>query len=124
MNVLAMFPSKYLKAADLGDRTHDVTIESVTVGVVGEGDDESERPIVMFREMGKGLCLNVTNAKRIIKLYGQDTDDWINKRVTIYPSECDFRGETVPCIRVKPNAPAASVEKSPAKKPVAAKGKR
>lgn len=123
MNVLAMFPSKYLKAADLGDRTHDVTIESVSVGVVGEGDDESERPIVMFREMGKGLCLNVTNAKRIIKLYGQDTDDWVNKRVTIYPSECDFRGETVPCIRVKPNAPTL-VEKSPAKKPVAAKGKR
>jgi hypothetical protein len=109
VKVLSLFPSRYLKAADLQDVTHDVTIDRVEVGTVGEGGDEQERPILFFVEIGKGLCLNVTNAKRIIKLYGDDSDTWAGKRITIYPSECDYKGETVPCIRVKPHAPAARV---------------
>jgi hypothetical protein len=49
--------------------------------------------------------LNRTNAKRIAKLYGPDTDKWLGKPITLYPSECDFGDETVPCLRVRPEAP-------------------
>lgn len=122
MKVLQLFPSKYLKAADLGDRPHDVTISEVKVGMVGEGQGEEERPIMCFEEFGKWLVLNVTNTKRIISLYGDDSDGWIGQRITIYPSECDYKGDTVACIRVKPNAPVtrkpakASAKTVPAKK--------
>ena len=118
MRVLDMFPSKYLKAADLGERPQDVTITRVEVGTVGEGDDEHDRPIVYFDELDKGLCLNVTNAKRIVKLYGEDDKGWKGQRITIYPSECDYKGDTVPCIRVKPNAPVTqAAKKRPTKRP-------
>lgn len=117
MKILSMFPSKYLKAADLGDLPHDVTINRVETGLVGEGDDEEERPVVFFNEYAKGLVLNVTNAKRIQKLYGDETDDWPGQRITICASECEFKGDTVPCIRVRPNAPTkrAAAKKAPAK---------
>jgi hypothetical protein len=126
LNVLAMFPSKYLKAADLGDSPMDVRIESVEVGTVGEGEEEQDRPIVFFHDLKKGLCLNVTNAKRIIALYGSDTDQWAGQWITLYPSECDYKGDTVACIRVKANAPAirkTAATSKPVKK-APAKGKR
>lgn len=103
MRALDLFPSRYLKAADLKDRPHDVTIVGFEVGIVGES--EEERPVVLLEGFDKGLVLNVGNTTKIGDLYGDETDDWIGKRITIKPSECDLRGKTVPCIRVVAAAP-------------------
>ena len=54
-----------------------------------------------FLEVPRGLVLNRTNVKRIINLYGNDTDQWTGKKLTLYPSEADFAGNVVPCIRVR-----------------------
>ena len=37
--------------------------------------------------------------------FGNETNAWTGKPVTLYRSETDFAGKTVPCIRVK-EAPA------------------
>lgn len=102
-----LFPSKYLAASDLKGKDWVVRIQSITPAEeVGQAKDV--RPILFFHEFPKGLVLNKTNAKRISKLYGGQTDDWIGKRVTLYPSECDFRDETVDCIRVRKEPPPVS----------------
>jgi hypothetical protein len=104
-NVAQLFPSKYLAAIDLNGNDHDVKIQSLTPSEeVGQKKDK--KPIVYFEGITKGLVLNKTNAKRIVKLYGNETDNWIGKTITLYPSECDYGDETVPCIRVRPEAPA------------------
>lgn len=100
-----LFPSKWLKASDLDEDGLAVTIKTIDVEKMNDGE---EKAVVYFKEISKGLALNKTNAKSISKLYGDDTDDWEGKKITIFPSECDFKGETVDCIRVKTKAPKAA----------------
>jgi hypothetical protein len=104
MDFRVLFPSKYLQAADLEGSDQVVTIKIITpVEEVGQSKDK--RPVVYFDGVTKGLVLNKTNAKRIAKLYGNDTAAWIGRPITLYPSECDFGDETVPCLRVRDSVP-------------------
>jgi hypothetical protein len=59
----------------------------------------------MFQEFDRGMVINRTNLKRIIAMYGNETDTWVGKRITLYESETDFNGRTVPCIRVREKKP-------------------
>lgn len=96
MRINDAFPSKYLAAADLNGKTITVTIDTIQMEEVGE----DHKPVVYFRGAKKGMVLNKTNASTISRMHGQDTDDWIGKRISIWPTQTDFRGDTVPCIRV------------------------
>lgn len=103
MNVNDAFPSKTLKAADLGNNLITVTISHVDVEAMGRGKDAETKPVVYFAGKTKGLVLNKTNAKRIVEITGSpDTDHWKGHQITLYATETEFQGETVDCIRVKP----------------------
>ena len=99
-----LFPSKHLSAVDLGVIDHAVQIKAI-VPEEEVGVQKDVRPILFFNEFSKGLVLNRTNAKRIAKLYGEELNEWIGRRITIYPSECDFKDTVVACIRVRQDAP-------------------
>lgn len=98
MNIDQAFPTKYLAAHDLSGRDVTVQIASVNIEEVGQGDT---KPVVYFQGANKGLVLNKTNAHRIADMYGVETDNWRGKSITLYPSETDFQGKTVPCIRIR-----------------------
>jgi hypothetical protein len=110
-----MFPSKFVAANDLCGQDVAVVIAGIKVEKVGS--DDEQRPVVYFQGMSKGMVLNRTNARRIEQLYGGETDAWIGRPITIYPSETDFAGETVPCIRVRPDAPLLNQVHAPAVPP-------
>lgn len=99
MKIGAAFPSKYLKASDLGDKSYVLTMDKVTIEDVGKTKDE--RPILYFLKADKGLVLNKTNANIIAKLYGDDTDAWEGQQIELYPTMVDFGGEQVEAIRVR-----------------------
>lgn len=103
MDINTAFPSKWIEAADLAGKTKVLVMEDVTLEEVG--DDKEQRPVVWFRNQEKGMVLNKTNAGTIVKLYGSETDEWSGKPIAIYPTETAFRGEMVPCIRVKSERP-------------------
>lgn len=106
MNINSAFETKYLAAADLPeDENLDVTIKDVEMGEVGQGTDIKMLPIVYFKEVKKGLCLNKTNSKTIVSLHGAETDDWAGKRISLYATEVEFKGDTVMAIRVRLRAP-------------------
>jgi hypothetical protein len=105
-NYALLFPSKWLAAADMDGDDRVVVIKQI-VPSEEVGQSKDKRPVLYFQGVSKGMVLNKTNAKRIAKLYGADTDKWIGKSITLYPSECDFGDETVPCLRVRPEAPQA-----------------
>ncbi len=51
------------------------------------------------------MVCNKTNANTITKLYGDDTDAWIGKPITLCAREVEFQGEMVLAIRVSLKAP-------------------
>lgn len=97
MDVDAFFPSRFIKAVDLGGKDVTLTIESV-VGDELEGEKGKQfKGIVSFVGAKKKWVLNRTNALCLKALWGRETDAWKGHRVTIYPTT--FNDE--PCIRVK-----------------------
>lgn len=111
MDYRAMFDRDYLGAWDLVDREGnkiDVTVEirEVRAGeLTGQGGRKAKKPIVWFTGKEKGLALNRTNGKTIATLYGNDTRSWPGKRVTLYATQTQMGGDTVDCIRVRPQIP-------------------
>lgn len=108
-----MFPSKYLKAADFTEAGETLTIKEIKEERIGQGKDADDKWVLYFQERDKGLVLNKTNTGIIAALYGDDTDDWEGKLISLYATEVQFQGEMVEAIRVKkkaPRPPAAPVK--------------
>jgi len=102
MKVGAMFPGRYLKAADLGGEDVTYTIESCEVEMVGNGDDAEDKPVLRFKECQQALVLNKTNTVTIAEMYGDnDTDSWIGQPITLYPTRTQMGAKMVDCIRVR-----------------------
>lgn len=99
MKVDEAFPSKYLTAADLCNSTVTVVIETMIMEEVQKGEDK--KPVVYFRGKNKGLVLNKTNANTIADMHGQEMDTWGGKSISLWPTQTEFQGRAVACIRVK-----------------------
>lgn len=100
MKAIELCPPKHLDAADLGGKDCVVTIKEVGFTEVGEAKEK--KGFVLYQEFARPMVLNRTNVKRLIAHHGGDTSAWVGKQVTLYPSETDFAGKVVPCIRVRP----------------------
>ena len=101
-----LFPSKYVKHADLHSREITVTIAKMTMEEVGT--EKEQKPVLHFKEAEKGLVLNVTNYDNIAIAYGEETDDWAGKQVVLYPDRTRFGGKLVDCIRCRPTTDTAT----------------
>jgi hypothetical protein len=97
MKTSDMFESKYLKAADLDEQEHIVTVKSLKQEQLGDDD----KFILYFNEQKKGLVLNKTNTKIIEAEYGRETDDWTGQKIVLYPTVVEFKGDMVEAIRVR-----------------------
>lgn len=106
-----VFSSKYLSAADLRGRDVAVTIDRVEVDKMPSGE---KKPALYFRGKDKALLLNKTNFNTIADVVGaDDTDDWEGKQITLYPTETDFQGKMVDCIRVRRKKAAQDWQEPP-----------
>lgn len=116
MNIHTAFPSKYLKAADLGQAQPVVTISHIDLETM-PGDKKEIRPIAYFEGKSKGLVLNRTNANAIAAIAGtEETDNWPGTRVQLYVAEVQFKSEMVEAIRVR--APKGRAMAKPVPPPV------
>lgn len=97
------FPTKYISSADIGDREIKVVIDQVVEEALK--DDEGniqKKPVAYFRNGTKGLVLNQTNWDEIEHVYGDESDDWAGKPITIYVDHrVKFGNKIVKGIRVK-----------------------
>lgn len=113
MRVSDVFPSNYLKAADLNGRTVRVTMDRVEVEQIGT----DRKPVLYFQGKEKGVVLNKTNASNIALMFGENMDDWRGSEVELFPAMVDFQGRSVEAIRirpVRPTRPAAPPPQAPA----------
>jgi hypothetical protein len=97
------YPSNYLRAADLGGKEVDVTIDRVTSEEFEQDGQKRAKPVVHFRNNGiKPMVTNKTNALLIATACGsQDYSTWSGKQVRLYADLVNFRGKVSEAIRVK-----------------------
>lgn len=109
MNVNDLFPSKYLKAHDLGGKPYTLTIRAVTLEDVGHGGEKESKLAIAFEKATKMMLVNRTNAMIIASLYGPETDNWKGKAVTVYSARVKAFGAWHDALRIKEQIPARNV---------------
>lgn len=107
LNMASAFPSKYLKAHDVGEKGTRVRIRHIQFEQVGQDLNEPEKPVIYFENEQRGFVLNVTNNNTIMDMYGHDSDDWIGKEIILFQTYVDFGGKMVAAIRVRPGLPSS-----------------
>lgn len=109
-----VYAGNFLKADSLkGDGGNYNTMRLTIHGArMHKFDDGTEQIVIGFKEDGRELGLNKTNAAAIEEITGSnDTDDWEGKRVEIYVDKnVMYAGKKIPAIRVRAldSAPASS----------------
>lgn len=105
----SMMDRDFIYAFDLQGQDVTVTIEKVTGGeLTGAGGKKSKKPLCYFKGKSKPLALNATNCRTIAGMYGNDTEEWIGKQITLFPSTTTFGSEQMECIRIRPSIPKAA----------------
>lgn len=113
-----MFDKDYIGAWDLDGKDRTLVIESVFAGKVGHGNKATKKPVIRFRGARKAFACNVTNARAIAGMYGNDTRGWVGQAITIYPTMADFGGKQVDAIRVRPVRPRGPAQERLEERPV------
>jgi len=103
MNRDELFPSKYIKAADLGGKPLTVTIKSTAVEALNNpnGGGQQDKLLLSFVNQPKKLVCNVTNYNSIADLHGDETDSWPGKRIELYPTKASMGGKSFDAVRVR-----------------------
>jgi hypothetical protein len=101
MHIDQLYPSRFLRCADLDGRPMRVTI----AGISREDISGEQKVVMAFSNGAKKLILNKTNARAIARILGNETRAWAGHDILLTPAEVDFKGDLVPSIRVK-SAPA------------------
>ena len=102
MHYRLMYPSEYLNAADLMGKEVQVVIEKVEIEEVpGADGKKAPKPVLHAKGAKKRLPLPKCCARAIAGKYGNDTADWIGKKITLFPTRCMAFGQDVECVRVK-----------------------
>ena len=97
------YPSRFIRAADLGGKDVVVTIDRVEAVEFEDNGVKVKKPVVHFRNAGiKGLVANKTNTKLLSIACGSpDYTTWAGKQVVLYPHLVEMKGDVIEAVRVK-----------------------
>ena len=74
------YETRMIKASDIKELTTEMTITACTLEKLPQ---TGETYVLAFAETEKVLPLNITNLRRLVENFGDNTDNWINKRVKL-----------------------------------------
>jgi len=63
---------------------------------------DKDKYVLYFLEDTIGLPLNITNLKALINAYGNDTDNWVNKKVRLKTATIIFNAQQKNTIIIEP----------------------
>jgi len=103
MKVSELFPSKYIKAADLNGKSYTFKIATMRLEEMRDQNDKTVKKAVLYFEgPRKGLILNRTIADTIVDISGhEEIDLWPGCEVTLYPTSVQAFGKTHQVVRVR-----------------------
>jgi hypothetical protein len=107
VSISSFFPRRYIAADDLKNLPAVLKISYVQEEDVGQ----DRKPVLYFMGIQKGLVLNKTNARALAVAFGDETDSWSERPVTLREVVVDYRGTPTRTTRVFPGA--AKSPKSP-----------
>ena len=96
MKISEAFPSSFLKAEDLGGKIVEVKLTAVNYEKVGE----DFKLVCDLQGKNKKLVLNKTNALMIASAFGDETDEWVGKIISLHSEKVAFQGKIVDALRV------------------------
>jgi phage-related baseplate assembly protein len=111
MKLDEMFPRRYATGDDLQGKAVTLTITKITREKMHPQANapEVEKWVLYFKEARKGVVLNRTMAYQIAEFLGsEETDDWLGKRITLYPQPMTVAGRKVVAIRARAAQSAAA----------------
>lgn len=99
MNMREFAGDMYLKVSDLqGSGPKKVTIDAVEEG-------SFDKPVLRLDD-NTLLSINATNAKALIRAYGEESDDWAHKEIELFIGTTSYQGQPKDSILVRPISPA------------------
>jgi len=118
------YGSKYLSAADLGDRKIKAKIARIRKEDLRQDNGAVRGKFVIFFEgIDKGLILNQTNKNALVDALGKNPASWIGATVGLLAESVQFGGKTVRGLRVRVlHKPVTASAHPPAPKPTPAGG--
>ena len=106
MNTAAMFPGRYLRAADVTSPAVLTVAKVETTSLNG-----TQKLLCYFEEREQPLIVNATNWRTLTTLSGSsDSDDWLGMRVLLSVARVPFQGGLVDALRL--SAPPARTGKA------------
>lgn len=95
--------AKYMTAKQAGDLNgKSYIIESAFREEIGQKGEEQDKLCIRLKGVEKPLPLNQTNLMVLMTAYGDDTDLWINKKITVRLVNVTFNNELVKGIQLEP----------------------
>jgi hypothetical protein len=99
VNINDAYPDKYLKADDLKGQEIPVVITRADIEEIGQNKDR--KIVLYFKDRGKAMVCNKTNARRIAFAYGPESQAWVGKTVVVFPEMVDYKGQPTWALRIK-----------------------
>jgi len=98
------FDYRFIAAEELDGKEVNLTITTIEWDEVYSREDKKnvKKGSIKFKETPKKLVLNKTNAKKLTEIFGSgQVEDWVGKRVCLYPTSERSFGQQIDVIRVK-----------------------
>ena len=76
----------------------------IRVRITDVSEGQFGKPDLTFHDRTQ-LSLNVTNVRVLVRAYGMDSDDWLDKEVELEVGEIRYRGQPQEAILIKPISP-------------------
>lgn len=97
-----LYPGRFIKAGQIGERKATLTIKSVDVDrLQDEKGQDKIKGVISFVEMPYQLALNKTNGLVLREIFGRSLEGWVGRKVTLYRGQVESgsqRGE--PAVRI------------------------
>jgi hypothetical protein len=104
------YGSKYLSAADLGDRKVRTRLAKIRKEMMRQqGGTERPRFVIFFTTLDKPLVLNTTNKITLVDALGGAPADWIDAEIGIYAEPTQFGGKATKGLRLRVLSPPKKV---------------
>ena len=99
--------ARYLRASDVTEDIENETfvIENVMPEVVGQGEKSKEKLVITLDKDFNGrkcIVLNASNGKILIDAFGDNYNEWCDKKIRLLKVKVNFQGQQVDSIQVKP----------------------
>jgi hypothetical protein len=96
------YGSKYLSAADLGDKKARTRIAKIRKEMMRQQDGkEKSKFVVYFTTINKPLVLNGTNKDALVEALGRKPADWLGAEVGLYTAPTQFTGKPTKGVRLR-----------------------